>query len=565
MIVYRSAGEPIDLRSEVRAIRRRMAALPPSAAHDAITAIFIDAAEIEAAAADATFPVVDGLDPGVEMLQAITAETARRLVRSWRGLDPMASVEHPVRDAVLEDGLPRSAVRRVSEGYAYYALYPETYAAAAWRFAAATRPAAAVCVGIRTIGAGLSAILAGALEIDGIPTIRATVRPRGHPFDRRLAVGADLEERLLERRSVSHYLVADEGPGISGSSFASVTTWLEARGVAPDRIQLFPSWVPDSTSLRSDAARAAWTRYPKWHVEAAASKAGMTAVTGGRGIDVSGGRWRRHVYGSEAEWPAAMPRHERVKVLLPDERLIVRFAGLGRYGDARRSRAAALAEAGLGPGPGPLTAGCLTLPFVSGHPCAPRDADAELVARAATHVAFLARRYPARRSPDLEDLQIMVEHNLRELDPSLSPLDLGGCRSLLESAPSMAVDGRMQPHEWIRSGTSLVKVDALDHAFDHFYPGTQDPAWDLAAVEAEFRLGRELSSILIDSYSRLTGDTGARLRLPYYRVAYAACQAGYAAHAAQSLEDDGEVRRFERRRDFFVDRVRALAGARSSQ
>jgi hypothetical protein len=291
----------------------------------------------------------------------------------------------------------------------------------------------------------------------------------------------------------------------------------------------------------------------------------MTAVTGGCGIDVSGGTWRRHVYGSEADWPAAMPRHERVKVLLPDERLIVRFAGLGRYGAARRSRAAALADAELGPVPGALTAGCLTLPFVSGRPCTPRDADAALVARAATHVAFLARRYPARRSPDLDDLQAMVAHNLRELDPSLSPPDLAGCRSLLESAPSTAVDGRMQPHEWIRSPTSLVKVDALDHAFDHFYPGTQDPAWDLAAVEAEFRLGRELSSILIDSYSRIAGDTGARLRLPYYRVAYAAFQAGYAAHAAHSLEENAEVRRFERRRAFFVDRARALTGARSSQ
>src|SRR5205085_10519929 len=81
--------------------------------------------------------------------------------------------------------LPHRISVRVSEGYAYYALRPETYVVAAVRWVQEARPRAAVCIGIRSIGCSLSAAVAAAAERAGVRITTCTVRPRGHPFDRR--------------------------------------------------------------------------------------------------------------------------------------------------------------------------------------------------------------------------------------------------------------------------------------------------------------------------------------------------------------------------------------------
>ena len=48
-------------------------------------------------------------------------------------------------------------------------------------------------------------------------------------------------------------------------------------------------------------------------------------------------------------------------------------------------------------------------------------------------------------------------------------------------APACAMDNRMFPHEWLATRRSYIKTDGTDHHDDHFYPGPQDIAWDLAA------------------------------------------------------------------------------------
>jgi hypothetical protein len=58
----------------------------------------------------------------------------------------------------------------VSEGYAYYALFPETYAATAKRFWAGARPPRVAVIGIRSIGTSLSAIVVEALRARGCAT-----------------------------------------------------------------------------------------------------------------------------------------------------------------------------------------------------------------------------------------------------------------------------------------------------------------------------------------------------------------------------------------------------------
>jgi hypothetical protein len=566
MIIYRTAAEPIDPHVEVQALARRLASLPGSVTHDALLDLFIDAAELAAAVADVIFPHKDGCSPVCDDLGAMTAAAARAVVLSWQNEDPAPAVSELAHAAKVASavGLPRSAIRRVSEGYAYYALHPETYAAAALQFAHRMRPHSVVCIGIRTIGSGLAAIVAAALQTVGVAAATYSVRPRGHPFNRTLDVRDDLRAALGDQPPHAHYLIVDEGPGISGTSFSSVVSWLGGLGIPPDRVHLFPSWKAAPVSLRSSEARAAWDRHAKWHVAPEEAKLGLARfVQRETVVDLSGGAWRHRCYAGEPQWPAVMPQHERLKALLPERAVVVRFAGLGRYGRARQARAALLADANLGVMPASLSDGYLLLPFEAGRPCVHSDADASLLRQAARHIAFLQRACPAEPSPAVDELFHMTEINIRETDASVPVPPIAVWRAALGSAPAAALDGRMQAHEWVRTETTFLKVDALDHHADHFFPGTQDPAWDLAAMEAEFRLDPERSRSLIDSYRTLSDDRDVHHRLPYHRLAYAAFQIGYAAFARQSLGETPEGRRFARREVFFRDRLSELTAARS--
>src|SRR5205085_6898846 len=111
---------------------------------------------------------------------------------SWRDdLDRLQTTlggAQRVAQRLLETSMPSSVAARTAEGFAYYAVYPEQYVEAARRMAAALSPPSVTCVGIRGIGATLAHVVSASLEIDRIPNTVVTVRPRGHPFDRHLAI-----------------------------------------------------------------------------------------------------------------------------------------------------------------------------------------------------------------------------------------------------------------------------------------------------------------------------------------------------------------------------------------
>src|ERR1051326_1366049 len=120
-------------------------------------------------------------------------------------------------------GLALPAVVRMSvpEGFAYYALDPAGYAAAVDSLDICGRPV--FVVGLRTIGATLSAVVAAAARRRTAHVERITVRPSGHPFDRRTEFAAEQRRQIEDaaaRRAL--FVVVDEGPGLSGSSLMSV-------------------------------------------------------------------------------------------------------------------------------------------------------------------------------------------------------------------------------------------------------------------------------------------------------------------------------------------------------
>ena len=186
-----------------------------------------------------------------------TAEVLRRIGES-SGLE--REIETGELNAGVADAFCRDCDRDVSnapvpgrievsvpEGFAYYALDPELYRIAARRFVAEARPTYVAVIGIRSIGTTLGAAVADELKRLGIATRFATVRPRGHPFDRQLRVDYDLARQWLGW--TGHFAVVDEGPGLSGSSFASVAEFLSTLGIRDERIVFFPSWDADASAF----------------------------------------------------------------------------------------------------------------------------------------------------------------------------------------------------------------------------------------------------------------------------------------------------------------------------
>jgi hypothetical protein len=337
------------------------------------------------------------------------------------------------------------------------------------------------------------------------------------------------------------FAVVDEGPGLSGSSFASVIGALRSLGIEPSSIVLFPSWDPDPATLKSEPARRAWREHARYC--ATAIEAGVAPDrafgTDEPLVDFSGGSWRETLLAAEGDWPAVHPQHERWKAFAPSARRLFKFAGIGPYGDAAKKRAEVLAAHALHVRPGRLRNGFLELPFVEGTPVRGAGASADEAASIGTYIGAVSTLFPPEAVVNVESLQAMIEHNVGALTGPLA-LDIP------RDVPAVAIDGRMLTHEWIRTRHGLHKVDALDHHRDHFFPGLQSPAWDLAAASIEFEMPGPQQQAMIAAFEEVSGDGRARRLLPFYSLAYAAFRVGYATLAADTLDGNADGARFAR-------------------
>jgi hypothetical protein len=436
------------------------------------------------------------------------------------------------------------------EGFAFYALYPDTYREAARRFVAATRPARVAVLGLRTIGATLAAVVAAEVEAAGIPVEGATVRPRGHPWDRELRLGPRLRQWLAGAVE-GHVAIVDEGPGLSGTSFASAAEAAAEAGLPDERIHLFPSWDADGSGLRSERARARWARHRRWTAtfEEAVLPRLAAPWGGGRPRDLSAGLWRDLHYGEDR--PATQPQHERRKYLLdrPGEApILLKFAGLGRRGERALARARAQSEAGLGPEVLGLAEGFLAYRHHRGRPAGARDLGPGIIGAMARHAAVLAQADAG--DARFDDILEMTRINLGEglgAEPCLGWME--ALRRTVATRPAVACDGRMMPQEWLLSEGRILKCDGVDHHDDHFWPGPQDPAWDLAGATVEWGMDASAREALVGAYLARVHDRGLREVLPFYRVAYLAWRLGYASLAAEALGDSADGLRMAALRD----------------
>jgi hypothetical protein len=550
VLVYGDARRLEDPREKAEAIRRgverwRIATLPIER-HAILAELLVEAGELEQGLLDARLACE-------EAASRLTRAVAKLLLFSFRGLgdfnDEPAEIESAL-DDLLAHQLPETIEVSTPEGYAFYGLYPETYLIAA----EGALQDGALVIGIRSIGTGLAAVVGA---VAGGRSIVLSVRPQGHPFDRRLAPSAALEPAIFN--GINEIAIVDEGPGLSGSSFGCVADWLEAHGVPPESIAFFPSHRGTPGPYASPRHRERWQQArlhvaefedvftsPEARWPLASWVADLTGPAERPLENLSAGRWREKLIPKGGLWPPADIQGERRKYLLSagDQRWLLKFAGLGRYGQEKLALARELE--GLIPPIAGLRHGFLISPWLADARPLPLVPGIDRPALLDAVASYLARRArlpadPRNRGATPERLFEMMSYNTgKALGPEVAE-SLGDWKGRL---PEIARREHLvltdnKPHAWewlVLPNGKILKADALDHHRTNDLVGPQDIAWDLAgtAVELHFDEG-ELDDLASEVARRSGTPPAERFQLDFYTLAYLAFQTGRHTLAAEAL------------------------------
>jgi len=538
-----------NVRVSISNLLARAAALPHGRARqEMLVTALIRAGELVQGLLDQDFETT-GMDDlseiaeaGGRVLLALAKVAGGAVSDDWKHWLDMLDSEEPVR-------------MRQPEGYAFYGLYPESYAQAARRSGLGP---GTVIIGLRSIGTSLSAVVAAAL--DAAPPV--TVRPTGHPFARELRLSDRLKARLLADRDAD-FAIVDEGPGLSGSSFGCVADWLEAHGVVRDRIHFFPGHGGDLGPQASAAHRARWRERPR-HVatmdEMLDLRRGLSDLIGCAITsveDISGGRWR-----GQAPLPSDAQLEKRKFLMRAGDRAwLARFAGLGGIADAKAARGRVLADAGFTPPVVGTVHGFLVEEWVEGRPSTRADRR-RLIDHIGHYLTFRARHLPApEHGASLDALREMAVYNTRQaVDLDAAPfLD----RLKLETRRLRRIDSDNRLHAWewlVTEDGRILKTDALDHNAAHDLVGAQDMAWDIAGASVEFGLTEAERRRLIDVLAREAGYDPDPDVLSAFELFYLAFQAGLwtnAANASSRVDRERNLSQVKR----YADRLWSLVDA----
>ena len=243
MLVYRKANarrSGAALRRDVTACCARGVSL---GSREALLSLVVQSGELES--------VLEDLEhPSAAAARALSEAAADALVNgAVRG--ELAALAERI-------DYPSELELRRAEGYAYYALDPLDYAELAEQLN--LRAPRVSVLGIRSIGSSLSAVVTSKLRALGSSVERASVRPTGHPWDRRVQFG-NHAQRVVENGRGAPFLIVDEGPGLSGSSFLAVGDALVANGVPSGSVYFLCSRRPDVARLQAPAAEQRWSRF----------------------------------------------------------------------------------------------------------------------------------------------------------------------------------------------------------------------------------------------------------------------------------------------------------------
>jgi hypothetical protein len=425
------------------------------------------------------------------------------------------------------------------EGFAYYDVHPLQYAAAVRAFPRFVRQASYAVIGIRSIGTTLGAAIAAGCSQVGVDVQRISVRPGGHPYDRRTRFSPQETEWVQGRRQAdAAFIVADEGPGRSGSSFLSVGDALIEQGVPRHRILFVCSAEPDVARLCAPDAARRWRNFASCVIPPR-HRSWESGVQ-----DWSAGEWRRKVFDrSGRPWPSCWIQFERKKFADEQRGTLIKFEGLGSFGQAVFDRARTLADGRFSAPVHWIGDGYLQYDLLRGKIGQAPALCREVLDRMADYLCFRIRAF-SQPDVNLRDIEEMVSTNLaEEVGQSV------GSGPLPVERPVLA-DGRMQPHEWISTASGWMKVDAVAHGDDHFFPGPADIAWDLAGAIIEWEMAAPARNYLLGRYRRLTGDD-PRARLGAWLLAYATFRTSHCRMAAEAMSGTAEAARLRSSYHFY--------------
>jgi hypothetical protein len=496
-------------------------------------------------------------DPEISSATARTAQginvSASALSDWWadRVVAPGDAAGDMMPTTLVRSAVPLSIV--VPEGYLFYALFPELYAQVGRDMARESSGVRYVVVGVRSIGTSLSAALAAGLRSAGCLVARHTVRPIGDPFDRKVIIPPDIQAAWREAADRgTRFVAVDEGPGLSGSTLASVVRAFHRAGVFPDRIVIVCANPPGPLPKSGPEVQAIWQTTAVHSVQPASERLlsgcipGLLSGACHAGLqldrDLSWGAWREKA-------APLLPLFERRKLLLHDqngEPVLAKFLGFGVWGAHKAAGSRRIAERGLAPPFRGYAHGFLVQDWV-GETLPDTIAEcngSELLDAAATYYAGLYRdTSPASGAIDLVDLATTVEE-IRDAWFGVGAFgDLGRMVQAAAAGRPRAGEGdqRPEPVEWRRSGHRILKCDTADHYLDHSWARRQDIAFDLAGFMDEWHLDPGRRDRFMVAYTRASGDTGAPNRLPFFRCVYHAHRLAMCDTAYHAGMDGGEA------------------------
>jgi hypothetical protein len=525
--IFRDGRKTVSGPAMLRDLQRRVSS--PSTALDEL----IQAGELEAALLDAQYQDAHAASA---LTDALAYMVCTGVVEMGTSLQQLA--------AGIK--VPESISVSPPEGFTYYALHPSDFAKAVSRIP--VEPQACAVVGIRSIGTTLSAMTVAALRASGRRASRITVRPTGHPYSRTAEFSADETGWIHERMSEgSQFLIVDEGPGRSGSTFLSVAEALARAGVPREAITIIGSRQFDPASLCAENSSDRWRSFRFISTIPSVSTRFENCLY------LGGGEWRKYFCDSEEHWPESWMQMERLKFLSSDRKVLFKFEGMGPIGADIRARAFALADAGFSPAGTDAGDGFVGYETVDGRPLRKKDLSGSLLEGIAQYCAFRVSEFRCERSASSapNDLREMLEFNVhqefgREL--TLGPDDLACTDPVL-------VDGRMQPYEWIGSRAGeFIKTDAISHGDNHFFPGPCDIAWDLAGAAVEWQLGSDELEFLLDKFIRASGMQISRKIAPYL-LAYCTFRLGFCKMAMSTVHGSSEEPRLEQAYAYYRQRA----------
>lgn len=469
--------------------------------------------------------------------------------------------------ALADAALPERVEAKLVEGFSHYSVLPELYARLALELGADS----ACVLGIRSAGVVLGAVVAASV---GAPPARS-VRPEGHPFNRTVRASFALR-RELAQDAARQWLIVDEGPGLSGSSFLAAAALLEDAGVERARVRLMPSHDGMPGAAASDESRRRFASYARSSIDFERAyavgtlpfrkqRASSLRWPDGAFMDLSAGRWRHLCFDSPSDFPPAQRTLERRKYWFSEDgrQKLAKFAGLGATGARKLRRGRLLSARGFIPPVDGIRAGFLIGEWLDARPADVRGKDRdECLDFLRGYLRYLSRlpaEQPDRGATSLS-LLAMAEHNVAECLGTESAARVSGFRDVatrFEAATPVYTDGKLEPWEFLISKGRLIKTDALDHAAGCDLVRAQPIVWDVAGAGIELGLSaaeRQTLREATESPGQPRLDDRAHA---FYRVSYLAFRIGTIDVASLREFEPVELGRLATRRRHYLELLKA--------